>query len=128
MPCTAVALDVDEALDVHGNVFAKIALDVAFVLDHLADAVDLFLAQILDFLEGVNVRLPQNFQGARLSDPEDVSKRDPCLLVAGQIDASNTCHSQFLCCFRLCASGLNRFARVMWSASRGSSQALSQAN
>ena len=76
----------------HRDVLAQVAFDVSFVLDHLTDAVDLVLAQILDLLEGVNIRLLQNLERARVADPEDVSERDPCLLVAGQIDASNTCH------------------------------------
>jgi hypothetical protein len=97
-----------------------------FVLDHLADAVDLVLAQILDLLEGVYIRLRQNLERAGIPNAKDVCERDACLLVARQIDASNTCHSQFL--LWLCAPGLNRFARVFGSAFRGSSQALTPAN
>src|ERR1700685_3467353 len=124
MPRAAIALNVDEALDVHRDVLAQVALDVSFVLDHLADAVHLVLAQILDLLEGIDVRLLQNLQRTRISDPEDVCERDPSLLVAGQIDAGYTCHSRFLYCCWLCAPGLNRFARCVLLASRGSSQAL----
>jgi len=89
---TAIALNVDQALDVHLDVLAEIAFDVSFVLDHLTDAVNLVFAQILDLLEGVYIRLLQNLLGARVPDPEDVRERDPCLLVARQINASNTCH------------------------------------
>jgi len=89
----AIALNVDETLDVHLDVLAQVALDVSFVLDHLADAVDLVFAQILNLLEGINIRLRQDGERARISDAEDVCERDSCLLVAGQIDASNTCHS-----------------------------------
>jgi hypothetical protein len=124
----AIALNVDETLDVHLDVLAQVALDVSFVLDHLADAVDLVLAQILDLLEGVNIRLRQNSERARISDAEDVCERDSCLLVAGQIDASNTCHSNSFAASGLCASGLSRFARVKRLTPRGSSQALTQAN
>jgi hypothetical protein len=91
MTRSAIALDVNQTLDVHLSVLAQIALDVSFVLDHLADAVDLVLAQILYFLEGVNIRLRQDGERARISDAKDVCERDSCLLVAGQIDASNTC-------------------------------------
>src|SRR6185503_7605182 len=99
MPVAAIALDIDEALDVHLDVFAKIALDITFVLDHLADAVYLFFVQVLDLFEGVYVCLLQDFERARIADAIDVCERDPCLLVAGQIDASNTCHSESFCCF-----------------------------
>ena len=53
----------------HLGVFAEIAFDIPFVLDHLTDAVDLFFAQILDLLEGVNIRLLQNLERARVADP-----------------------------------------------------------
>ena len=65
MAVAAIALDVDQALDVHLDVFAEIAFDVSLVLDHLTDAVDLFFAQILDLLEGINIRLLQNLLCAR---------------------------------------------------------------
>jgi hypothetical protein len=93
MAQTAVRLNVDEAFDVHRDVFAEVALDIALVLDHLADAVYLVFAEILDFLERVYISRSQNPQRTRVSDPKDVSKRDPSLLVAGQIHASNTCHA-----------------------------------
>src|ERR1035437_2538260 len=89
----AIALNVDQALDVHLHVLAQVAFNVPFVLDHLADAVDLFLAQVLDLLEGIHIRLLQNLERAGIPDAKDVCERDACLLCAGQIDASNTCHS-----------------------------------
>ena len=52
----------DEALDVHRDVLAEIAFDVALVLNHLADAVDLVLAQVLDLLEGVDIGLLQDLE------------------------------------------------------------------
>ena len=117
MAQAAITLDVDEALDVHRDVLAQVAFDVPFVLDYLADAVDLFFAQILDLLEGVNVCLLQNFAGARLADAEDVSECDPCLLVAGQIDASNTCHSDSSATSGYVPPASRRFARVIRRAS-----------
>ena len=60
-----IALNVDQALDVHRDVFARVAFDVAFLLDHLADAVDLVLAQILDLLERIDLRRRQNACSAR---------------------------------------------------------------
>src|SRR6202035_2674061 len=96
----AVRLNVDQPLDVHRDVFAKIAFDVAFLLDDLTDAVNLVFAEILDLLEWVDIRSSQNLQRTRVADPEYVSKPDPRLLVAGQIDASNTCHAKSLNCSR----------------------------
>ncbi len=127
MTVAAVALNIDEALDVHLDVFAQIALDVTLVLNHLADTVDLFLAQILDLLEGINVRLLQNLERARVTDAEDVCKRDPGLLVAGQIDASNTCHSDSFAASVLCLRP-QPVRTGYCGCLRGSSQALTQAN
>ena len=77
----------------HLDVLAQVALDVPFVLDHLADAVDLVFAQILNLLEGIHIRLLQDLERTRIADAKNVCERDSCLLVAGQIDASNTCHA-----------------------------------
>jgi hypothetical protein len=109
----AVALNIDEALDVHLDVLAEIALDFTFVLNHLADPVDLFFAEILDLLEGVNACLLQNPERARITDAKDVRKRDPGLLVAGQIDASNTCHSNSFGASVFVHPASSRLARVI---------------
>ena len=74
----------------------------SFVLDPLTNAVDLVFAKILDFLKGSTFAFSRIFLRAREPDPEDVRERDPCLLVTGQIDASDTCHFiplllQFVC-------------------------------
>src|SRR5882757_5359348 len=76
MAVATVALDIDQALDVHRDFFARVTFDVAFLLDHLADAIDLVLAQVLNFLERIDLRAGQNACRARISDPIDVSERD----------------------------------------------------
>src|SRR6185437_13766732 len=91
-----VGLNIKQTLDVHADIFAKVAFNVPFALDNLTDAVHLILAQVLDLLERINVRRSQNPQGARVADPVNVSKPDPRLLIAGQIDAGYTCHARFL--------------------------------
>src|ERR1700735_147649 len=50
-----IGLNVNQPLDVHRDVFAQITFDLAFVLNHLADAVYLVFAQILNFLERVYI-------------------------------------------------------------------------
>jgi hypothetical protein len=102
MPETAVGLDFDKPLDVHRNVFAQIAFDLAFGFDDLTDTVDLVFAEILNLPERVNVRGSQNAERTGVADPENVGERDPGLLVPRQIDASNTCHSlPFMCSGKL---------------------------
>ncbi len=77
----------------HRDVFAQIAFDVSLVLNHLTDAVYLFLAQILDLLERIHLRRHQYLQRPRIPNPVDVRQPDPCLLIARKIDACNTCHT-----------------------------------
>jgi hypothetical protein len=90
---TTVRLNVNQPLDVHRDVFAQIAFDLAFSLNYLADTVYLVLTQILDFLERIHLGRYQDALGARVTDTENVGQRDSCLLVAGQINASYTCHT-----------------------------------
>jgi len=90
---TTVGLNVNQPLDVHGDVFAQIAFNLPFSLNHLADTVYLVFTQILDLLERVNIGRYQDAPGTRVTDTENVGQRDSCLLVAGQIDASYTCHT-----------------------------------
>src|SRR5690242_9012553 len=90
-----VGLNINQSLDVHASIFAKIAFHGALVLNDLADAVNLVLAQILNLLEWINIRRSQNPKSARVADPENISKADPRLLVAGQIDAGYACHARF---------------------------------
>ena len=56
MAVAAIELNFDQALDVHGDVFAQIAFHVAFGFNHLADAVDLVLVEVLDLLDGLDLR------------------------------------------------------------------------
>jgi hypothetical protein len=93
MPLPAIRLDIDEPLDMHGGILAEIAFHIALLFDHLADAIDFVFAQILNLLEWIDRRLAQNLQRPRITDPENVRQPDPCLLVARQIDACNTCHT-----------------------------------
>jgi len=128
MPVAPIALDVDEALDVHLDVLAQVALHSTFVLNHLANMVHLFFAQILDLLEGVHVSPLQDAPRARIANTENVRQRDPGLLVAGQIHACNTCHSNSSAASGCVPPAHRRSARVDSENPRGSSQALTPAN
>src|SRR5207248_2027610 len=50
MTIAAIRADFDQPLDMHGLVFAEIALNPALGFDRLADAVDFVFAQVLYFL------------------------------------------------------------------------------
>ena len=92
MADTAETLDFHQTLDVQRDLLAEIALDAAFLLDHLADLVQLILIQGRELDEGVDAGLGQNGQRAGIADAVDVREGDTSLLVSGQIDASNTGH------------------------------------
>ena len=126
MAVAAVALNIDEALDVHLDVLAEVALDVTLVLNHLADAVYLFFAQVLDFLEAVNIRLLQDLQRAGVADAEDVSERDPGLLLRGRSTPAIRAMLNPLVLLVIVPPAMRRFARVTAEILRGSSQALTR--
>src|SRR4030042_3731201 len=57
----AVAADVDQPLDVHGDLFAQVALDLLPLFDDLTDGVDLFLRQGFDLLVPVDSGFLEDF-------------------------------------------------------------------
>jgi hypothetical protein len=87
---TPVATDVHETFDIHGDLFAQIALDATFGIDHFTDLTDLLLGKLLDPDFGSDTRFPQNESGTRLTDPIDVSKSDIDSLLPRQV---HTCYS-----------------------------------
>src|SRR3954467_13586277 len=89
---SAIGADFDEPLDAHLDFLAQIAFHQSFALDDLADAVDLVLAQVLDLLHRVHIRLVKNASGPRLPNSVNVSQRHKRPLVAGKIDACNSSH------------------------------------
>src|SRR5437879_4652255 len=91
----AIGADFDEPLDVHRNFLAQIAFYKAFRLDDRTDAIDLFLAEVLDLLHGVHFRLVNDAEGARTPNAVDIGQSDVDVLLARKIDARNTCH----CCY-----------------------------
>src|SRR6185437_2197194 len=89
----AIGTDFDEPLDVHRNVLAQIAFDVAFALNDLTNAVDFVFVQVLDLLIGTHVGGCKNAGRTRIADTIDVGKRDVHVLIARKIDAGNACHN-----------------------------------
>src|ERR1700689_3975904 len=90
---SAIGADFDETLDVHRNFLAQITFHQALGLNDRTDAVDLFFAQVLHLLHGLDLSLIEDAAGARVPDAVDVRQRDVDVLLARKIDACNTCHS-----------------------------------
>src|SRR5271157_2592510 len=93
MTIPTIRTDLDEPLDVHRDVFAQIAFDVAALLDDLTDAVDLIFIEVAHLLGGLHIGRAENALRARIPDAENVRQRDNDVLVARKIHACNTCHS-----------------------------------
>src|SRR6266567_2342394 len=79
---SAIGADFDETLDVHRNFLAQVALYQPLGLNDGTDAVDLFFAQVLHLLHGLDLRLVTNTPGARMSDAVDIRQRDINMLLA----------------------------------------------
>src|SRR5579884_2004330 len=92
MAISAIGADFDEPLDVHRNILAQIAFDVALRLNHLADAIDLVFVEVLNLLVGIDLRGSENAGRPRIADAVDISERDVHVLIARKIDACNACH------------------------------------
>src|SRR5579859_7147053 len=105
---SAIGADFDETLDVHRNFLAQIAFHQSLGLNDRTDAVDLFFAQVLHLLHGLDLRLIEDLAGAWMSDAVDVRQRDVDVLLARKIDACNTCHIS-LCLRHRCAFSASIF-------------------
>ena len=75
---------------------AQIAFDGEVCVDPHTDLVDLVFGQIADTLVGVEVGVAADPLSGGLADTEDVGERDLEPLLAGDVDAGNTCHDETL--------------------------------
>src|SRR5687768_3204437 len=83
---------IDQTLDVHRECFSKIALDLIFLIDNLADLDDLVLTEIFDPDGAINPGLIQNVSGGRPADAEYIGQADVRPFFSRQIHSRNTCH------------------------------------
>src|SRR6185437_12758088 len=91
VPDAAVAAEVHQPLDVHGDLAAQIALD-GELRDLRADGVDLVLREVLDPGVRVDARALAGGVRARPSHAIDVREPDPHVLVHRDVDAGYACH------------------------------------
>jgi hypothetical protein len=92
MPRPAIAADLDQPLDVHGDLLAEIALDAALFLDHAADLPDVVLRQILHADVAAHPGFAEDVARPLTADAVDIGEPDLDPLGAREIDACNTCH------------------------------------
>src|SRR3712207_4486123 len=96
MPQALVAADLHLAADVRRHLAAQIALDAEVLVDVVAELQQVLVTQVLDPQVGADARRGQGFLGVGLADPVDVGERDLHPLLAGQVDAGQSCHVQVL--------------------------------
>src|SRR6266487_945204 len=88
-----VGADLHEALDVHGDVLAKVALHAPLAVDDLGDAAGLLLREVLHPHAAVDPGLGQDLVAPAHPDPVDVGEGDLDPLLAREIDACDACHA-----------------------------------
>ena len=89
-------LDLDQALDVQSNVAAQVAFnDDVSLIDVVTDLSLFFQSQVLDAGIGVDTSSCQDLVGSGLTDTVNVGETHLNALLAGQVNAGNTCHSSF---------------------------------
>src|SRR6185369_5023365 len=88
MADAAVALDIDQALDVHAHLGAQIAFDLVARFDGAAELADFVIGQVPGLLRAVHIGLLANIHGGLASHAEDIGQRNLGTLVIRNIDAS----------------------------------------
>ena len=88
----SIAAEVHQALNVHGDIAPEVTLNAVAVRDHLTDANDLLIAELLVGQVGIHLGLLTDLQSRRAADSIDVGQCDPRLLLAWEINSGNTWH------------------------------------
>ena len=89
-------LDLNQALDVQSNVAAQVALnDDVSLIDVVTDLSLFFQSQVLDAGIGVDASCFQDLVSSGLADTINVGETHLNALLAGQVNAGNTCHSSY---------------------------------
>ena len=92
MPEPAVAPDIHQALDVHRDFPAQIALDPHLLVDDFAKAVDFVVRQVPHARVRIHIRALEELLAGMKSDAKDIGQRRFDALVARKIDPCNSRH------------------------------------
>jgi len=57
MPDTPIATDINEALDIKGNLFSKLSLNLMLPVDKLAEAINLLFSEVTGFNLSIDTSL-----------------------------------------------------------------------
>ena len=92
MTQAAIAAEVHQALDVHRDFAAQIALDEIVAVDRLADLQNLGVGQLVDPALGGNADLLADLLGLVGADAVNVLQTDDDALAGRNVDARDTSH------------------------------------
>src|SRR6266705_3268706 len=117
MPLAAIGADLGQALDVHRDLPAQVTFDedvfrARHPIDDLAQARDLFLAQVLGALVGIDACVLDDLLGGRVADAVDVGHGDDDALGRRNVDACDSCHLVPYPCRCLCLGVLEQITRT----------------
>jgi hypothetical protein len=93
MAQAAVALNFNQAADVHLHLFAQIAFHTAFGFNGRAQTRDFLFRQVFDFLGGVHVRFFRERTRTLLPDAVNGRQANPQPLIGRQIHTCDASHS-----------------------------------
>src|SRR3984957_3439441 len=89
----AIAPDIHQALDVHGDRRAEGALDAIIALDDLAQPIHVGVREFMHAQRGADPRGGDDLGGVPTADPEDVGQPDLDLLVAREVNIGKSSHA-----------------------------------
>ena len=92
MAKAAVAADLHQALDVHGDLAAQIALHLQVMVDVIAQGADLVFGKILDARIGVDAGRGDDLVRGRAADAVDIGQGDLNAFFPGKVYACDSCH------------------------------------
>src|SRR6266480_4444700 len=98
----AIGPDLHQALDVERDLAAQLAFDLGFLVEDVAETTDLLVVQILDAHVWIDVRDRQHTPRGMGTNPEDIGEGDLDALLAGNVNAGNSCHLPSYPCLWLC--------------------------
>src|SRR5688572_15047707 len=88
----AVAINLDQALDVLADVSSKVTFDEELLLQQVSDAAEFRVRQVTRFRRRLDARPLADRRRALRADAVDVAQRDVESLLVRDVDAGDTCH------------------------------------
>ena len=96
VPNAAIALDLDEALDVHAHLTPQVALNDVLFVNCLADAVDLFFGEVAHPSIRVDVGLRNNMLRGGRPNTKYIGQGNFHSLITRDVYTGNSCHYRLL--------------------------------